>query len=221
MRTRWVSLAALLLASQNAAGLEVDTAVVTRDGDAYEIAIDARLSPPPKRVLAVLMDYGRLPELHGRIRESRVLGEPAPDDGRRSSPAFDGCVMLFCRSLERVELIRRTPAGLEAEDVPGRSAFREGHTRWLIAADGSGTRLAYRARLVPGFLGAGVPRTDVPGARREGDDARDAGRRRDAGGRAPPAGGAWHPHDTGTRAVNGRACTIPHPGSPAKSIRTI
>lgn len=147
---RTACIVAALLLPPTAGGIEVETAIVTRDGDAYEVAIDARLSPPPAGMLAVLTDYARLPELHGRIRESRVLGEPQPGT-MEVFTRFDGCFMLVCRSLERVELIRRTPAGLEAEDVPGRSAFREGRTRWLLAADGSGTRLAYRARLVPRF----------------------------------------------------------------------
>jgi hypothetical protein len=142
--------AAWLLLPPPADGLEVDTAVVTRDGDAFEVAIDAHLAASPERVLAVLIDYARLPELHRRIRESRVVAAPAPDTVEVHT-TFDGCVMLICRRLERAELIRHTPVGLDAEDVPGRSAFREGRTQWLLVADGSGTRLAYRARLVPGF----------------------------------------------------------------------
>jgi uncharacterized protein YndB with AHSA1/START domain len=130
--------------------LEVDTAIVTRADDAYELAIDARLAAPPERVLEVLTDYEHLPDLHGRIRESRVVAEPAPGTVEVYTK-FDGCLMLICRTLERTELIRRTAAGLEASDVPGRSAFREGHTQWLLTAEGGGTRLSYRARLVPGF----------------------------------------------------------------------
>ena len=145
----WFSLACLL-ASPHAAALEVDMAVVSRAGDAYELAIDARLAAPPERVLEVLTDYEQLPQLHSRIRESRVIGQPAPDTVEVHT-RFDGCVMLICRSLERTEIIRRTAAGLEAEDVAGRSAFREGHTRWLITADGEGTRLSYRSHLVPDF----------------------------------------------------------------------
>lgn len=142
--------AASLLLSPQAACLEVETAIVSRTDDAYELAIEARLAAPPERVLEVLTDYANLPKLHRRIRESRVLAEPQPGSAEVYT-RFDGCVMLICRSLERTERIRRTPAGLEAEDVPGKSAFREGRTQWLLAAEGSGTRLSYRARLVPGF----------------------------------------------------------------------
>ena len=137
-------------ASPHAAALDVEVAVVSRAGDAYELAIDARLAAPPQRVLAVLTDYAQLPELHDRIREARVVAEP--DAGTAEVyTRFDGCVMLVCRTLERTEIIRRTPSGLEARDVPGRSAFREGHTQWLVAPDGAGTRVSYRSRLVPDF----------------------------------------------------------------------
>jgi hypothetical protein len=147
---RAAATAILAIANASASAFEVETAIVTRADDAYELAIDARFDAPPERVLAVLTDYAHLPELHGRIRESRVLAEPAPDTFEVYTK-FDGCLLLFCRTLERVEVIRRTPAGLEARDVEGRSAFREGLTQWLLVPAGDGTRLTYRARLVPGF----------------------------------------------------------------------
>jgi hypothetical protein len=143
---------ATLAVTATAFALDVETAIVSRTDDAYELAIDARLGAPPERVLEVLTDYASLPQLHQRIRESRVLSQSGPDRAEvEVYTRFDGCVMLICRSIERTERIRRTPAGLESEDVAGRSAFREGHTQWLVVADGDGTRLAYRARLVPGF----------------------------------------------------------------------
>lgn len=144
------AVAMLAFASARAWTFEVETAIVTRADDAYELAIDARFDAPPERVLAVLTDYANLPELQGRIRESRVLPGPAPDTVEVYTK-FDGCLMFVCRTLERTEVIRRTAAGLEASDIPGRSAFREGRTQWLIVAEGSGTRLSYRAHLVPGF----------------------------------------------------------------------
>ncbi len=141
---------ACALTSPRAGALDIETAVVSRSDGAYELAIDARLDAPPGRVLAVLTDYARLPELHPQIRETRVLGRPAPG-ATEVFTRLEGCVVLFCRDLERVEVIRLTAAGLEAEDVAGRSSFREGRTRWLVAADGVGTRLSYRSRVVPGF----------------------------------------------------------------------
>lgn len=136
--------------SPRAFALEVDTAIVSHAGEAYEIAIDARLAAPPERVLEVLTDYARLPELHDRIVESRVLGHPAPD-ATEVFTRFQGCVLFICRTLARTEVIRRTAGGLEAQDVPGRSAFREGHTRWIVMPDGTGSRISYRSRLVPDF----------------------------------------------------------------------
>jgi hypothetical protein len=137
-------------AAPRAAALDVETAIVTRSDDSYELAIDARLDAPPARVLEVLTDYAHLAELHGRIRESRVLGHPAPG-ATEVFTRFEGCVLLVCRTLERTEIIHRTAAGLEAEDVAGKSAFREGRTQWLLAPDGDGTRISYRSHLVPGF----------------------------------------------------------------------
>lgn len=145
----WLCLACGI-GSPQAAALDVEVAVVSRAGDAYELAIDARLAAPPDRVLAVLTDYAHLPELHERIREARVVAEPEAATFEVYT-RFEGCVVLVCRTIERTERIRRTAGGLEARDVPGKSAFREGHTQWLVVAEGAGTRVSYRSRLVPGF----------------------------------------------------------------------
>lgn len=143
-----------------ASGLELVSVAASRDGDAYELRIEAVHASPPAKILAVLTDYDRIHELHPRILESRSLGRVAPDT-EEVYTRFEGCVLFFCRTLHRVEHIHVDGHSLFAEDVPGRGSFTEGHTIWRLTAEGTGARLHYVARFVPAFwvaplIGPGV-----------------------------------------------------------------
>jgi hypothetical protein len=131
-----------------------------RDGEAYELRIEAVLDAAPEALLEVLTDYDRIHELHPRMAVSRSLGPVGPGT-EEVQTSLEGCVLVFCRTLYRVEHIRRDGATLIAEDVPARSAFREGRTVWRLAPEGRGTRLRYQARFVPAFW---VPPVIGPGA---------------------------------------------------------
>lgn len=121
-----------------------------RDGDAYLLRIEARFEASPEQVLAVLTDYDRIHELHPRMVESRSLGR-APSGATEVQTRFEGCVLLFCRVLQRVEEIRAENDTLLAEDVPGRGSFSEGRTSWQFSPHGDGALLRYEARFVPAF----------------------------------------------------------------------
>lgn len=163
-RARWPGLlaAALSLASPASAALamEVKSVAASREGPAYVLRIEAVLAAPPGPLMEVLTDYDRIHELHPRILQSRSLGRVDPVT-EEVYTRFEGCVLFFCRSLDRVERIRVVDHTLFAEDVPGRGSFSEGRTVWRMAAEGTGTRLHYVARFVPAFwvaplIGPGV-----------------------------------------------------------------
>lgn len=163
-RARWPGLlaAALSLASPASAALamEVKSVAASREGPAYVLRIEAVLAAPPGPLMEVLTDYDRIHELHPRILQSRSLGRVDPVT-EEVYTRFEGCVLFFCRSLDRVERIQVVDHTLFAEDVPGRGSFSEGRTVWRMAAEGRGTRLHYVARFVPAFwvgplIGPGV-----------------------------------------------------------------
>jgi len=143
-------LASLLLAPAHVAAIEIIAISASHTAQRYELAIEAVLAAAPEQVLAVLTDYARLQELHPRLRESRSLGSVGPGADEVYT-RFEGCVLLFCRKLSRVELIQRNREGLLAIDLPGRGSFKEGRTTWRLEPDGQGTRLRYEARFVPDF----------------------------------------------------------------------
>ena len=147
---------ALLAPLAGANAFELVSVTTERDGPAYVLRIEALFDGvSPQRLLAVLTDYERIHELHPQILESRSLGQVGPATVEVYS-RFRGCVLFLCRNLDRVEHIRRDGTTLVAEDVPGRSAFSDGHTEWRFTRESDGARLQYTARFVPAFSVAPV-----------------------------------------------------------------
>lgn len=147
--------AALLALPGSVRGFELVAATTTREGAEYLVRIEANFEAPPERLLAVLTDYDRVHELHPRILESRSLGQVGPSTEEVYS-RFEGCVLLICRVVHRVEQIRADGGSLFARDVPGRGSFRSGRTEWHFTPQGNGARLRYEARFVPAFMVAPI-----------------------------------------------------------------
>lgn len=140
----------LLVPFSQAWALEVLSVATGRDGPAYLLHIEATFEAAPAQLLAVLTDYDRIHELHPALLETRSLGTIGPDT-EEVYTRFEGCVLLFCKTLHRVEHIRIVGTALLAADVPGRGSFSEGATEWKFSTTEQGARLHYEARFVPAF----------------------------------------------------------------------
>lgn len=148
-RARCMAVALALLAWGPALqAFELRAVDTRRDGEAYELRIEARFTADAGRLMAVLTDYDRIHELHPRLLASRSLGRVAPDV-EEVYIRFEGCVVVFCQVMHRVEQIRASDDGLVATDVPRRGSFREGRTEWQFRREGGGTVLEYHTRFVP------------------------------------------------------------------------
>ncbi|MEJ2513654.1 MAG: SRPBCC family protein [Gammaproteobacteria bacterium] len=136
----------------SASALEVVAVDTAAESRSIRVELEVVLDAPMDRVIDVLTDYDRIHELHPRFRDSGDLGSPAPGVTEVYT-VFRGCLAVFCRTVRRVERLQRTPTGLLAVEVPGRSDFAEGRTEWRFRAEGNQrTRLYYRAVLEPDFL---------------------------------------------------------------------
>jgi hypothetical protein len=146
-------LATALAPATRVGAFELVAVEADRDGAAFLLRIDASFDATPTQLMAVLTDYNRLHELHPRIIASRLLGAVDTDDAdfEEVYSSFEGCVLIFCRRMHRVERVRVQGGSLFAEDVPGRGSIREGRTHWRFSLHGAGTRLEYEARFVPAF----------------------------------------------------------------------
>ncbi|ABM61170.1 SRPBCC family protein [Halorhodospira halophila] len=117
----------------------------------FELRVVARLDAPREAVWAVLTDYERLAELSPGLLESRII---ANDEAREILVATvtEGCLLLFCRKVQRVEAMEEDPPGrIRARILPEHSDLRHGVTDWLLEDHGEATHVTVHARLRPDF----------------------------------------------------------------------
>jgi hypothetical protein len=106
---------------------------------------------PVEAVRGVLLDYAHLGRLNPAIRSSELLAAPVADV-ERVRTVIEACALMFCRTLVRVEDVRRLAGGsLRADIVPVGSDFSAGTSYWFFESEAGGTRLRYHASLQPDF----------------------------------------------------------------------
>jgi hypothetical protein len=141
---------ALAFAATSAAAMTVERFEVGQRGAGYYVQLVAHLQAAPKRVLQVLADYRRYPELNPLIIEARMVGEGGADAVLYTR--LRGCLgWLFCRDMERYERVTVTGNQLLAEAIAGRGDVVSGRTETLVEADGAGAKVTYRNEFEPSF----------------------------------------------------------------------
>lgn len=141
------AMASILLVAP-AMAIEVQRLDVSADGGQYSVRFDATLDAPLAQVLRVLRDYAHYPELDSRIREARLLADPAGQ--RLLYTRLRGCVgKVFCSDLRRTERVTELGNGAIAAAIPEQSDVRFGLTTTELYAEGERTRVRYTSRFVP------------------------------------------------------------------------
>jgi len=146
-----VAISACYVASSLPATLrEID---VSRDKDRYRVVADTHLAASPEAIRKVLLDfdadaYQRISEIY---KESSYL-PPDTDGTPLVYTRVEGCLMLFCRSMSRVERLEVvTPGFIRSRAVPERSDFKYSLSEWTFEPEDGGTRLTYRMEMEPSF----------------------------------------------------------------------
>jgi hypothetical protein len=155
MRARHLVTASLAGLCWAAFGLcaTLDRVDLTETDGRYQLVADSWLDAPPAAISAVLLNfendgYTQISEIY---KESDVLGHDA-DGTPLVYTLVKGCVMLFCRSMSRVERLEVvTPTLIRSTVVPERSDFRYSTAEWMLEPEGEGTRVHYRMALEPDF----------------------------------------------------------------------
>jgi hypothetical protein len=129
------------------------TVEVKREHDRYQVVADTHLQAPPAAIYAVLMDfdhdgYQQISEIY---KESTYL--PPDNDGTPLVyTRVEGCLLLFCRSMRRVERLEVVePSFIRATVLPERSDFKYSLAEWKLEPEGDGTRVVYRMEMEPAF----------------------------------------------------------------------
>ena len=146
-----VAISACYVTSSRPATLR--TVDVSRDQDRYRVVADTHLDASPEAIYKVLLDfdgdrYQRISEIY---KESSYL-PPDSDGTPLVYTRVEGCLMLFCRSMSRVERLEVvTPQFIRSRTVPERSDFKYSLAEWTFAAEGAGTRVTYLMEMEPNF----------------------------------------------------------------------
>lgn len=128
----------------------IDTEVIEENG-IFRIKVSAIIDAPPDYIRYVLADAAHIYRLSPSIIESEVLlSTPAGEKQVRTR--LLSCTSLFCREIERVDVVRMLNSGdFEAEIIPELSEFKSGKASWKINPLDGDSYVVYDAYLEPDF----------------------------------------------------------------------
>lgn len=151
-RTRLIAAIALVMPLV-ALGAVLDSIDVQKRQGRYLLAGEITIDAPMTAVYRVITDYDRLSELDKGIAESRVIERPAAGIALVYT-RLTGCVLFFCRDVERIERVEEVSATeIVAHVVPGEGtdvAFEQ--SRWQLSEDAGRTRVIYETEIDPAFF---------------------------------------------------------------------
>lgn len=125
---------------------------VTHDAGRYTVRFDVLIDAGIERVRPLVADYDRLTRLSPIVVESRVLATRA-DGGQRIQVTLNGCVLIFCQTIKKVQEVRTAIDGaVTARTDPGESDFTFAEERWRVLPQAQRTHIHYEAEFVPGFF---------------------------------------------------------------------
>lgn len=139
------------LASVRAA--EIGEVAIERDGDRFQVRMQARLAVPPAQAYAAFTRFEDLPAINPAVREARIVDRS--EGVTRVETRLRVCIALFCPRFRMTQDMAGGVAGevltLSASMVPELSDFRFGRGTWTFAPCEAGTCLEFASELEPDF----------------------------------------------------------------------
>jgi len=126
---------------------------VTRLQGRYQLIADTYLAAAPAAISQVLLDFDndRYSQISEIYKESTYLA-PDSDGTPLVYTRVEGCLMVFCRSMRRVERLEIvTPNLIRSTVLPERSDFKYASSEWTLEPEAGGTRVTYRMEMEPDF----------------------------------------------------------------------
>lgn len=150
MSNRACLLLGLLLAAPIDAA-EVRRVEVSERNGLYSIDAEILVAASMGQVFDVLTDFENLAGLSSAIRESRVE-QKIDDTEQLVYTQVKGCVLFFCRTVQRVERVKtHYPCELSADLVDGKGDLKASRSYWRLSPSGDGTRLYFSTHVEPLF----------------------------------------------------------------------
>lgn len=151
-RSTLVALSLMLCLPIYAQTLEFTEAEVTEEDGVFRIKVSAIIESPPDYIRYILADSAHIYRLSPSIIESEVLPSSTADEKQVRTKLLC-CTSLFCREVERVDIVRMLKSGdFEAEIIPALSEFKSGKASWKITPMDDASHVVYEAYLEPDFF---------------------------------------------------------------------
>lgn len=141
-----------LLVSAPATAYRLGETAIQHKAGVYTVAFDVHLDADAGRVRELMTDYDHLDRLSSIVTTSQVL-EVLADGSRRIKLDMRACVLFLCKTVRRVQKVTTLANGdITTSAIPELSDFARAHEHWRIQEQHNGTRIHYRAELVPSFF---------------------------------------------------------------------
>lgn len=152
---KFVGAAAIVLGAVTmgliAAAATLASVVVDYDAGRYELDADAFLAAPREAIFVVLTDYDRFGRISSTYKEYGFM-DPMPDGTPVIFTRMEGCVLVFCRSLTRVERLEsEAPGFIRTVALPDKSDFHHSVSEFRLNSEAGGTRVLYHLEMEPKF----------------------------------------------------------------------
>ena len=129
----------------------LESVVVSYDSGRYSLEADAYMEAPRESIFLILTDYDRFGRISSAYKEYGFL-DPTLDGTPVVFTRMEGCVLIFCRSLMRVELLEsEAPGFIRTVTLPEQSDFRYSVSEWWLEPEADGTRIIYHLEMEPDF----------------------------------------------------------------------
>ena len=124
---------------------------VDRDGSRVDVRAEFVIEAPVADVFAALLSYDKFAQMGDTFADSRYV-EPAADGMPRIYTRTEGCIVFFCKTIERYARLETTAQQkIVAIAEPERSDAESSIESWVLTADGDATVIEYRHELDTGF----------------------------------------------------------------------
>ena len=139
------------LTTSAAQAAEIGDIKVWRDDGRVFVTADMRIQASPELVFNALSDYDNFSKLSSRYKESRFI-DPAANGVPRIYTVVEGCVLFFCRTVNRVAVLELTPhEQIVATVEPELSNLDYGREEWQLLSVDDGTQVLYQHEMDPEF----------------------------------------------------------------------
>lgn len=143
--------AALALVAVSAGAADLRTLKVQRSNGHIIVGSETFINAPPAAVFEILADYEGFQRISDVFDETRFIERDEDGNGLVYS-RVSGCVLLFCKTIERVEELTVDPGRkITAVAVPEDSDVEFSTAHWVFEEEEDGTRIEYRLDFKPDF----------------------------------------------------------------------